>query len=467
VDILLLLYCLLFLTYSSYLCLKIRNNFWNVENFFALQILIIYIFAPINIIIFGSEIYEYDLKTYLTPASRYVSFSSFFTTLIFILAFIGGVAFRGSLPKSVELSIRKFNGTVVYRVTAYFLSLLSLVSLLVYIQEFGGFSAFIYNLDLSRSGLLSDDMVGRFAFVGRFIDLAFIPLVYYLYRKCKIKTDLIFLLFIPLSVIVFSNLFISGSKLKFIGLGLLLYFTFSLKKKKLYLTYLFLFLVIVFLGLPILDEVFILAYRVFNSEGILAVPFRIASAILSGSLGQGQYEAFLKDSSANLYLKSVDYFVPGQISLQLSIDRSYSLLFFRDFYTGISDLLPSRLNITTGLEVHRLNTSIYYDYYPEIPVLTWGVPPGIMAFGMYSLSVPGVIIIAFALGYIFRLVDLFFKSIIEIDRGFSAFYAYTIFVLGCYPISGMPKLVIYNLIILIFVFLFFFVNFKFRIKTSK
>ncbi|MBD1806556.1 hypothetical protein H6F98_13980 [Microcoleus sp. FACHB-SPT15] len=396
-----------------------------------------------------------------------MSFSSFFTTLIFILAFIGGVAYRGGLQKLVKLSIRKFNGIAVYRVASYFLSLLSLISLLVYIQEFGGFSSFIYNLDLNRAGLLSDDMVGKFAFVGRFIDLAFIPLIYYLYKKRKTKTELIFLLLIPLVVIIVSNLFISVSKLKFIGLGLIFYFTFSIKKNKLYLTYLFLFLAIVFLGLPILDEVFILAYRVFQSEGILAVPFRIASALLSGSLGQGQYETFLKDSSTNLYLKSVDYFVSGQISLQLSIERSYPLLFFRDFYTGISDLLPSRLNITTGLEVHRLNTSMYYDYYPEIPVLTWGVPPGIIAFGMYSLSVPGVMLTAFTLGYIFRVVDLFFKSIIEIDKGFSAFYAYTIFVLGSYSVSGMPKLVIYNLIILIFLFLFFFVTFKFRIKTSK
>ena len=465
-DILLALYCILFLTYSSYLCLKIKKNYWNIENFFCIQIVIIYIFVPINLILFGGEIYESDINSYLAPASKFVSLSSFLITLIFILVFSLGGAFRGSCTKLVKIYIRRASGINLSKVTAYSLAFLSLFSLLIYIQQFGGFTSFINNLLLTQSGSLSDEIGGTFAFVGRFIDLAIIPIVYFLYEKSKTRKDFIFILLIPLSVLLFTNLFMVKSKLKFISLGLLFYFTLSLKRKKLYLLYLFLFFAVVFLALPILDEIFILAYRVFNNEGILAVPFKVVSAIASGSLGQGEYESFLKDKPTNLYLKSVDYFVSGQISLQLSIDNSYTLLFFRDFITGISDLLPSRLNIKPGIEVQNLNTAIYYDYYPNIQELTWGVPPGIITFGMYSLSVPGVIIIAFILGYIFREIDLFFKSIVEIDKNFSSFYAYIIFIVGCYSISGMPKMIIYNLIFLVFVLLFFFINFRFETKKE-
>ena len=468
VDILLiLLYCLLLLAYSSYLWLKFRKNCWTIENLFLLLILTFYIFIPINIIVFGGNIYESTLHYYLIPTSKFVSFSSFFITFLFILTFIVGGAVQGSSLKLVKIYIRTFNGINLYQVAPYFLAFLSLVSLLIYIQQFGGFSSFVVNLIINRSGRLDQSLVGQYAFFGRFIDLAIIPIVYFLYEKRKTKRDVIFLFFMPLGVLLFSNLFISVSKLKFISLVLLFYLTVSIRQNKLYLQFLFVIFTVVFFALPVLDEIFILAYKVYDDEGFLAVPFKIASAILSGSLGQGQYESFLKDNSGNSYLKSVQYFTFIQMSLQFSIDNSYPLLFFRDFFTGFIRLLPSRLNIQTGVEVYQLNTSIFYGYYPDLPVLTWGVPPGIIAFGIYSLSVPGVLIIAFLLGYLFRAVDLFFKSIVEIDRSFSSFYAYTLFILGVYTMNGSPKDVIYDFTFLVFLFVFFLISFRFEILPSE
>lgn len=465
-DTLLFGYCLLLLITSSYLYLKIQKNFWTIGNFFLLQIIIFYIFVPINIIIFGGEIYEFDLKTYLTPYSKYVSFSSFFITVSFLSSFIVGSACRGSALRSIKIYIFKFNEIALYKISAYFLSLLSAFSLVIYVQQFGGFTSFADNLIRERSGRLAEDLVGNYAFVGRFIELAIIPIVYFLYEKHKKKIDWFLLLALPLSVIVFSNLFISVSKTRFFILILLFYFIVSISRNKIYLLYLFLLALFVAFALPILDEIYVLAYKVLDSEGMLAVPFRIAAAIISGSLGHGQYEEFLKEDSGNSYLRFVDYLISSQVSLQVSIDRSYPLLFFGDFYTGLSDIIPSRLNISTGLEAHQLNTALYYDYYPNLPSFSWGVPPGIIGFGMYSLSVPGVVLVAFILGYLFREVDLFFKSILRIDRKFSAFYAYIIFVLGFYSVSGMPKMVVYNLVILVFLLLFF-VNFKFEILNNE
>jgi hypothetical protein len=211
---------------------------------------------------------------------------------------------------------------------------------------------------------------------------------------------------------------------------------------------------------------FVLASRVFDKEGLFAVPFQIASSIISGSLGQGQFYDFLKDSSENAYLTSVLYFTYLQMSLQFSIDNSYHLLLFSDVLTGFGKLLPSRFNIQLGLGVQQLNTAIFYNYYPDIPELNYGVPPGVIGYGMYSLSLPGVIIVAFVLGYLFRGIDVFFKSILEIDRKFSSFYAYVIVILSIYPINGDPKEAIYNLVFLVFLFTFFWVSFKFLVNKN-
>ena len=347
--ILLLLYSLLFLTSILYLYLKFKRFSWSIDNFFLSIMVVFYLFIPINIIVFGHEIYEPAIKSYLSPASRFVSFQSFFITLIFFASFVVGGAFRGRALKPIKVYVRKLNRVTLYKGVSYFLSLFCFVSLLIYIQQFGGFSSFAVNLIINRAGQFDQALIGSFAFFGKFIDLAIIPLIYFLYEKRKTKTSVILLFFLPLFVILFSNLFISVSKLKFIALGLLFYFTLSLRRKRFYIPYLLLFFAFVFIALPVLDELFIFVYRVFQDEGLLAVPLRIFSAIGSGSLGQGQYEAFLKENVNNPYLQGINYFTFVQMSLQLSIDNNYPLLFFRDFYTGIVDLLPSRLNIQTGI----------------------------------------------------------------------------------------------------------------------
>jgi hypothetical protein len=373
-----------------------------------------------------------------------------------------GGAFRGRSSNLEKVLFRKINGIPLYKVVSYFISFLSLISLVIYIHQFGDLSSLAINLALNRVDKLNSSLVGSYAFFGRFINFAVIPIAYFLYKKRQALKDWIFLFFIPLAVLIFNTLFISAGKINLITLLLILYFTISIRHNKLYLHYLVFISALVFSALPVLDEMFVLAYRVFNKEGLLAVPFQIVSAIVSGSLGRGQFYDFLKDSSENFYLKSVLYFTYIQMSLQFSIDNSYPLLFFSDVFTGFSKLLPSRFNIQLGLGVQELNTAIFYNFYPSLPNVHYGVPPGIIAYGMYSLSLPGVLILAFLLGYIFRGIDILFKSILEIDRRFSSFYAYIIVILGIYPINGDPKEVIYNLAFLVFLVTFFTLSFKFK-----
>ncbi len=460
VSILLLVYCLLLLLTLGYLWFKIQRKGWTIEGLFLLLILLNYVFIPINIIAFGYDIYDSTIKSYLVPASNFVSFTSFFITLLFILTFIIGGSFRGNSAQPVKIYIRRVNGVKLYKIASYFLSLFSLVSLLIYIEQWGGFSSFLINLNLDRAGIFDEDAIGKYTVFGRFIDLAIIPIVYFLYEKRKNPITFIFLLFLPLSILLASILFLSTAKAKFFLLALLFYFTGSIQQNKLYLQYLFLIGIGVFFGVSILDDMFIFAYRIFKDEGILVVPWSIVSALIDGSLGHGQYDESLKDNGGNSYSQFLEYFTYIQMSLQLSLKNSYPLLFFKDFLTGINQLLPSSLNIQTGVEIIKLNTALFYDYYPAIPEFNVTVPPGIIAFGMYSLSVPGVMIIAFILGYLFRGVDLFFQSVVDIQRNFSVFYAYIIVVLGFYSITGIPKASMYDFVFLVFLFMFFVVSFR-------
>lgn len=462
VEILLLIYCLLFLFLLFYLGLKLQRKGWTLEILFLMLVLVNYVFIPINIIVFGDKIYDSTIESYMVPASKFVSFSSFFITLLFIITFLLGVGFRGSLSKPIRIYIRRVNGVNLYKLSSYFICLFSLFSLLIYIQQWGGFSSFLINLNLDRAGLLDEDVVGKYTVFGRFIDLAIIPIVYFFYEKHKTIINFICLLFLPLAILLVSILFLSTAKLKFFILVLLFYFALSIQKNKLYLESLFLISLGIFVGVSILDDMFIFIYKVFKDEGILVIPVRIASALIDGSLGQGQYEESLKSNSGNPYSQFLEYFTYIQMSLQLSLKNNYPILFFKDFFTGIIQLLPSRLNIPVGLEILKLNTALFYDYYPAIPEFNVTVPPGIIAFGMYSFSVPGVMIIAFILGYLFRAVDLFFQSVVDIQRNFSSFYAYIIVVLGFYSITGIPKASMYDLVFLVFLFIFFVVSFRIK-----
>jgi hypothetical protein len=229
-DILLLFYCLLFLIFAGYLGVKFWKGFWTLENLFLLIILITYVFIPINIILFGSELYDYSLGVYLFPASKFVSFSSFFVTLLFIVTFIIGGTFRGSSSKLEKVLVRRFEGIPLSKITSYLLSFFSLISLIVYVHQFGDLSSLAINLILVRNNKIDSYLVGSYAFFGRFINIAIIPIVYFLYEKGKTTRNWVFLFFMPLSVLIFNTLFISAGKLNFIILVLLLYLTVSIRK---------------------------------------------------------------------------------------------------------------------------------------------------------------------------------------------------------------------------------------------
>ncbi|MCY7291687.1 MAG: hypothetical protein LH615_05825, partial [Ferruginibacter sp.] len=293
-NIILFLYCLLLIACCIYLFKNLSTRQWSIETLFLSLLIIFYVFVPINIIIFGHNIYDSSIESYLFPASKYVSFSSCIITLLFVVSFILGTIFKGKLIKPFKIYTYVFNKIYLYELTSYFISIFSLICLVIYIQQYGGITSFAANIIAEKADLLNAEIVGNYTFFGKFIELAIFPILYFLY-KYKTKRDYIFLLAIPLTVLIINNLFISVSKIKFIELAFIFYFTLNLRSKKLYIPYLMGIFVFVFTALPILDDVFIVAYKTLDDEGIIAVPFKIVSAILSGSLGKGEYEEFLKN----------------------------------------------------------------------------------------------------------------------------------------------------------------------------
>ena len=143
-----------------------------------------------------------------------------------------------------------------------------------------------------------------------------------------------------------------------------------------------------------------------------------------------------------------------------NFNETHYLYWFKDNFLSIFYLIPERLTgIVKPDSISPYNTEVLTGIYEAT------IPPGIIAYGIYSLWIPGFIIAAIIYGSIFGLVDSFF------NKYFSQKYLLIIIlpiivVWGLYGSTGDFKIII-NSFSYIMLFMVIFILIKTLFWTVK
>jgi hypothetical protein len=431
-------YVVLLCLMCSKLYLNLKNG-WNIEIFFIFLIILFYIFIPITMISYDYLIVEEyvvpDLKINYTD-KKYYSFMSLFAVIIFLVFFYIGKSIAVTKEKNLytiktrSVKFGFFNFKLITMI-GYFFSLLSLLSLLLYISQFGSLENAIVSSNLVRSGYGEEVFVStKYVFVKRFIYFSLLSvLIYFFIDKRRNILHLTFLFIIPLVVTLLSNIFLFSGKQSIIIILLLILFYFSLKNKKPYLNLFLIFSMSMIFLLPFLDYIFALKSNYYNKDF----------------------------NNSFSFIEFLGYFSFPQVSLQFSINNNYNYFLFNDFIYGLKGtILPFSWLEDWKTDTMLFNTKLFYG------ISNRGiVPPGLLAFAFYSFGILGVVFIGIISGYLTKKIDTIFKDIILTNENFIIFYAFAINLVYTAVRTGLPKFNFYHPVFLMFIIM---IIFSFSIK---
>lgn len=441
-DIIIFIFYITLLLFMSSNLYKNLKYGWNIENFFIFLVILFYIFIPLTMIAYDYLIVEEyivpDLKINYSD-KKYYSFMSFFIVMIFLVFFYIGKTIPVTKEKNIySIKVRSLRFGILnlklITIFGYFFSLISLLSLIVYISQFGSLESAIVSSNLVRSGYGEEVFVStKYVFVKRFIYFSLLSvLIYFFVTKKRNFLHLIFLFIIPLIVTLFSNFFLFSGKQSIIILLLLILFYFSIKNKKPYLNIFVIFLISMIFLLPFLDYIFALKSTYYNKDF----------------------------NSSFSFMEFLGYFSFPQVSLQFAINNNYEYFLFNDFIYGLKGtILPFSWLEDWKTDTMLYNTEVFYGInYRGI------VPPGLFAFAIYSFGIFGIVFIAIISGYLVKKIDMIFRDIILANEDFIIFYAFAINLVYTAVRTGLPKFNFYHSVFLMFIFM---IMFSFSIKKQK
>lgn len=436
--ILFIMYVLLLLT-MIYHIFKITKNGWNIEAYFFSWFALLYIFIPILFIldkyIFFQAFSNSDFR--IDSIKIFYSWMSYFIVIIFLSTYfftkllISKKEYIITFIKRRKLIFLNYEFTVI-KLIGLFLSIISFSSLFVYAAQYGGFDKAIMYASLIRSGYGEEVQIGNYVFVKRFIGFSLLSFLIFIYLHVnKYKNNTILLCCIPLATLLFSKIFLFSNKEEILSLGLLIFLFASLKNKRSYFLQMFIFALLVITSLSSLDE--------------FLTPVQSDSSSLNNSYSS--------------LLKTMEYFTPQQISLEVAIQRSdYSFSFFYDLISNFKGtLLPTSWFSVDSYDTMKQNTTYFWGEYKSIAL------PGLLAFGYYSAGPIGIIIVGIISSILITKVDILFKSILNKDISFSIFYAYLIIMSGRAITTGMPRLFFYDHVVIVML-LTYIMSFTYEIK---
>jgi oligosaccharide repeat unit polymerase len=303
---------------------------------------------------------------------------------IFLGYFLVVAGFYSSSAQKLgkKLIIKSRSSTSVFRY-ALLLLLFVYISILIFSAPLGGVSNAISRGLEIRSGRVN---TGSFGFFQRFFSgasFASYLLAAFVFtknsRKGKIFKIVVF--FISVIITLLSFMLRAGrTNVIFYCLGFYQIYTIKSKKISLLTTSLCLILASLFLffGKNLFFSLSALP------QGIDAVVDTYNRSVEGGSANEG----------LNLF-SLMDSFNYTVFSLDMALHQDYELRLFTDLYYGFISLLPSRL-----LGIEEVHTILYYNSV----FLTGGsevnIPTGFLAFGIYSMSWSGLIIVCLVYGWV-------------------------------------------------------------------
>lgn len=278
-----------------------------------------------------------------------------------------------------------------YTTLAFIGILLSISFIYIYSLQYGGFISALQLSDAIRSAAIDP---GPFSFMKRLFPLVELCsyLIFSLLFVGRVqKFRGILYAFFGISIILtFLTLVMRAGRLNFIEYALTFYLLWVMHKKKLYLKY----LIFIF---PLAIIVILFGDQFFSSLRPGA-PDLDLNLFLSGETGSDEDKGWLAEIFKNFYFA----YISLEVAFQVALTQQHHLRFFMDVIYGFFSLLPEIF-----LGIHVPDTIAYFNTEYITGVYESLIPPGIFAFGIYSMWWPGLFIVSFILGYLVRLLQEF------------------------------------------------------------
>ncbi len=421
--VLFILYFIVLILMSSYIINSV-NKGWDILSvffmFFTIQYLLIPLLFILNKTVFFLHFPIGDLVVHYHGLEKFYSFSAFILTLIFIFFIFLGM---WMIPEpQVKSKLYYLEDKPVYLfgrersflyLIAVFLTLLSVASIYLYSNSFGGIVRAIEVADNIRSGYGDEFWISKtWVFTKRFIPFALLGVILFLTLE---KRDYMawFMIFLGVMVTLLTVFGLFRSKQAILSLILVYIFYLSLKNQKNYLFHLMVFFVMAVFLIPLLESFY----------------------------ASGEFKLPDISSFAQQLLDMLSFFNFTAVSLEFALEKQYDFRYFMDFFLGLSGkYLPASWLEGFGIDAETVTINTFYFY----GTMTRTVPPGVIAGGFYNFGVLGVAMMAFGTGALFKKLDIYFKDIIAYNPRFMLLYSFVIVKAFTWTRTGLPKYAFYS-----------------------
>ncbi len=299
-----------------------------------------------------------------------------------------------------------------------FISVFSFVSLLKYVNGFGGFLEASYYGAFVRQGSFKEMWSGSTShlFYKRFIFLAILPLLFSSFNKKNIYSILFFKI-LPLFTLVVLYFFLNfGRQIILDSLLILILARYVSRKIPIY--YAVSFIILIFTSFIYL-----------NLDSL----------------------TITEDNTSGIFEFIINEFSQPFVSISFAINYPDYLL-FRDYFLSLfGNFFPTQGNWVT-LETNFINSQNFGSGEASYP-------PGLVAYSFYNLGLLGVIFYSFFIGRIMSLLDGFFISIHKVDKRIKYIFLYFIVTSIIIVRTATPRFYFYDPTIFT-VFIFTLLNIK-------
>lgn len=338
------------------------------------------------------------------------------------------------LPLVAQIDVELRKAKLFFMKPKYMILVLVFVtgfSLYKFATGFGNIYEATYYAGLVRSGIFIDSWDGQtgFLFYKRFIFLALLVLIL---SPVYFRKTLSFYVSITIVFVAYFSFLI------FLNLG---------RQAVLDLVLIFLF------GMVLLRKVGFSAILLFGATGLVGLI--VLDSVFSSAM-TGELETV---PEVDILTWLVQEFGGAYLSLGIAWNYDGSMLLFADyFYSIFGNFLPIYSDWVTR-ETNYINSRIF-------GCNDCSYPPGLFAFGLYNLSVFGVLAYSFLVGVFLNFIDRIGRSIVSLTPTAVFVYAYLIVNSAVILRTGAPRYYFYDPVNISLV-IFGLIALKFRIKFYR
>jgi len=301
-----------------------------------------------------------------------------------------------------------------------FTTCLFILSVLIYASAHGGFSGMLRDAQIFRSGY---GEYSKYDFFKRFFYIGQISWMFCLHRLVKNKISIINILYSTLIFLFNMLALLSMAGRTNIILFLVISFLIicdGIISKKFIITSIVIFLIVVLFG----DPLFVALKNIDDGVSITAIASDNNSSTIMNNFKNILFEFQHPYSSINAVIENYH-----DIHLRYGIDFIYAIL----------NIVPEKIFF-----LGRFETVAYPNTQLLTGIYTSTIPPGILAFSIYSFGILGVVIMPFFFGKIISMIERLFLSKETNNFLLVSLYYITGFKLSGFILGGEPRVFLYS-----------------------